>query len=81
MAAISENQDMGIEPEVAQKPEATSDAKMESSNKSHEGNDAEKKAEGDVEIASIDEPEKAQYSKKSVWLMILFSGLAIGSDG
>ena len=28
-----------------------------------------------------DEPEKAYYSKQSVWLMILFSGLAIGSDG
>lgn len=27
------------------------------------------------------EPEKAYYSKTSVWLMILFSGLAIGSDG
>lgn len=27
------------------------------------------------------EPEKSYYSKTSVWLMILFSGLAIGSDG
>lgn len=27
------------------------------------------------------ECEKAYYSKLSVWLMILFSGLAIGSDG
>jgi hypothetical protein len=27
------------------------------------------------------EPEKTYYSKTSVWLMILFSGLAIGSDG
>lgn len=33
---------------------------------------------GDVEVA---EPEKAYYSKLSVWLMVLFSGLAIGSDG
>ena len=29
----------------------------------------------------IEEPEKAYHSKQSVWLMILFSGLAIGSDG
>lgn len=34
----------------------------------------------DVEIASIDD-NKGQYSKLSVWLMVLFSGLAIGSDG
>lgn len=35
----------------------------------------------DVEIASVNEPEKTYYSKLSVWLMVLFSGLAIGSDG
>lgn len=35
----------------------------------------------DVEIQAADEPEKAYYSKLSVWLMVLFSGLAIGSDG
>jgi hypothetical protein len=35
----------------------------------------------DPEIASVDEPTKGYYSKLSVWLMILFSGLAIGSDG
>jgi hypothetical protein len=35
---------------------------------------------GVVEIKS-EEPEKTYYSKQSVWLMILFSGLAIGSDG
>ena len=29
----------------------------------------------------VEEPEKAYHSKQSVWLMILFSGLAIGSDG
>lgn len=40
-----------------------------------------KKADADVEVASIEEEGKAYYSKKSVWLMILFSGLAIGSDG
>ena len=27
------------------------------------------------------EPQKTYYSKTSVWLMVLFSGLAIGSDG
>lgn len=36
---------------------------------------------GDVEIQAVDEPEKTYYSKLSVWLMVLFSGLAIGSDG
>ena len=35
----------------------------------------------DVEIQAADEPEKTYYSKLSVWLMVLFSGLAIGSDG
>lgn len=32
---------------------------------------------GDVENVS----EKTYYSKLSVWLMVIFSGLAIGSDG
>lgn len=36
---------------------------------------------GDVEVQAPEEPEKKYYSKLSVWLMILFSGLAIGSDG
>lgn len=36
---------------------------------------------GDVEIQTVAEPEKGYYSKLSVWLMVLFSGLAIGSDG
>lgn len=35
----------------------------------------------DVETASVDDAPKGQYSKVSVWLMVLFSGLAIGSDG
>lgn len=30
---------------------------------------------------TVEPPEKAYYSKLSVWLMVLFSGLAIGSDG
>lgn len=37
--------------------------------------------DGDVEIGTSEEPEKTYYSKLSVWLMVLFSGLAIGSDG
>lgn len=36
----------------------------------------------DIEIIPADEePEKDHYNKASVWWMILFSGLAIGSDG
>ncbi|KAI1870284.1 uncharacterized protein JN550_005212 [Neoarthrinium moseri] len=36
---------------------------------------------GDVEIALAEQQVKTYYSKLSVWLMVLFSGLAIGSDG
>lgn len=39
------------------------------------------KDDADVEAASVNEPPKGSYSKLSVWLMVLFSGLAIGSDG
>lgn len=39
------------------------------------------KDDANVETGSIEEPEKGYYSKLSVWLMVLFSGLAIGSDG
>lgn len=35
----------------------------------------------DVETGSVAESVKGYYSKLSVWLMVLFSGLAIGSDG
>ena len=36
----------------------------------------------DIEAASLaDDAPKGSYSKLSVWLMVLFSGLAIGSDG
>ncbi|KAI0015119.1 metabolite transport protein [Xylariomycetidae sp. FL0641] len=44
-----------------------------------EKHDGIQKVDTDVERAS--ESEKTYYSKLSVWLMILFSGLAIGSDG
>jgi hypothetical protein len=36
----------------------------------------------EVEVGTVvDGPEKTYYSRLSVWLMVLFSGLAIGSDG
>ncbi|KAH9901778.1 metabolite transport protein [Xylariomycetidae sp. FL2044] len=44
--------------------------------------DVGQKVDTDVERVVVEEePEKTYYSKLSVWLMILFSGLAIGSDG
>ena len=36
--------------------------------------------EVDAESAE-DRADKPRYSKLSVWLMVLYSGLAIGSDG
>lgn len=36
---------------------------------------------GDIETQAAEELKEPYYSKLSVWLMILFSGLAIGSDG
>lgn len=36
---------------------------------------------GDVKVQPAEDLEKTYYSKLSVWLMVLFSGLAIGSDG
>lgn len=35
----------------------------------------------DFEIRPADDVEKTYFNKLSVWLMVLFSGLAIGSDG
>lgn len=35
----------------------------------------------DAESAAEEGSEKPKYSKLSVWLMVLYSGLAIGSDG
>jgi hypothetical protein len=35
----------------------------------------------DIEVIAEAEPVKYYYSKLSVWLMVAFSGLAIGSDG
>lgn len=50
---------------------------------SHEKGDLQQESSftRDVEIAPAEEQEKSYYSKLSVWLMVLFSGLAIGSDG
>lgn len=39
------------------------------------------KNEAVVEDGSVEDEPKSYYSKLSVWLMVLFSGLAIGSDG
>ena len=36
-------------------------------------------SDGDLEKRPAE--EKPRYSKLSVWLMVLYSGLAIGSDG
>ncbi|KAF9874382.1 major facilitator superfamily transporter [Colletotrichum karsti] len=36
--------------------------------------------EDEIDVVA-EEPEKTYYSTVSVWLMVLFSGLAIGSDG
>lgn len=45
----------------------------------------DKKKQHETTLAEVDaetgEVEKSYYSKVSVWLMILYSGLAIGSDG
>ena len=41
-------------------------------------------AEDDLTVVEVDSEkgeEKPRYSKLSVWLMVLYSGLAIGSDG
>ena len=73
--------DMAIQPQAPF--EASSHPDVPSQNDIEEATSlSEKKhAKGDVEAASVEEGEKVHYSKKSVWLMILFSGLAIGSDG
>ncbi|KAK7910672.1 major facilitator superfamily domain-containing protein [Apiospora marii] len=69
---------MAVEPVIQMtKPEdatATADHK-----KAVDPNQAS--ATQDVEIEAGDAPEKTYFNKASVWLMILFSGLAIGSDG
>ncbi|KAI5464812.1 inorganic phosphate transporter [Mariannaea sp. PMI_226] len=68
---------LAIEPKAA--PQVTSDVAEEHVDNKEialEGKDA-----AQVETGSVEEGPKKAYSKLSVWLMILFSGLAIGSDG
>lgn len=78
MAAATEIQDVAVnEP---QSVPTHSDVPRASVEKSENAEDV-KKADADVEVTSLDDGPKAYYSKRSVWLMILFSGLAIGSDG
>jgi hypothetical protein len=54
---------------------------------SQDGTSKSSTAKGEVTVSTADdaisdaEPQKTYYSKQSVWLMVLFSGLAIGSDG
>ncbi|KAB2579349.1 Protein of unknown function DUF1445 [Lasiodiplodia theobromae] len=62
------------------------DAISQPQDKSLEGGDTiEEKKQHDASVAEVDaetgDVEKSYYSKVSVWLMILYSGLAIGSDG
>lgn len=85
MASATEAQPTGVDPQISTAVE-TQDQSVEqyamvNDQKLNEEGDAGKKAEADIEVASVDDPTKAYYSKRSVWLMILFSGLAIGSDG
>ncbi|KAH7175640.1 major facilitator superfamily domain-containing protein [Dactylonectria macrodidyma] len=69
--------DLAIEPKATlQNVDVIGKTDTEKNEKSMVGQD-----EVEVERGSIDEPAKSYYSKVSVWLMILFSGLAIGSDG
>lgn len=54
---------------------------------SRDGTSNSSTAKGEATVSIADEaicnaePQKTYYSKQSVWLMVLFSGLAIGSDG
>lgn len=54
------------------------------SRSSADGPDEKKIPQDDaLEIVEVDSEggQKERYSKSSVWLMVLYSGLAIGSDG
>lgn len=72
MGAETEAQVAAPEIEVVRQPDTAVDGKQPP---------AYEKDDATVEAASINDPEKGYYSKLSVWLMVLFSGLAIGSDG
>jgi hypothetical protein len=73
-ASKPENPPPGVEVETVGKSEAIESVKDETQ--------VEKSKDGvDIETGSVAESVKGYYSKLSVWLMVLFSGLAIGSDG
>lgn len=65
---------------VAPAPVAEDD-KIQAAEKSVEPAPTVDNGKGDVEIQTVGDADKGYYSKLSVWLMVLFSGLAIGSDG
>lgn len=66
----------------ASKPETSPVGKSEAVETVKDETQVEKSKDGvDVETGSIAGSVKENYSKVSVWLMVLFSGLAIGSDG
>lgn len=74
MAPKPETEPPSVQAENVGKPEAIERVKDETQ--------VEKSKDGvDVETGSVAESVKGYYSKLSVWLMVLFSGLAIGSDG
>ena len=64
---------MGVDPA----PQAVQDDQIEKKNEK----DAESVAAKSADAEALEPEPKAYYSRLSVWLMILFSGLAIGSDG
>ena len=65
---------------IAPSPAATADDAITSAEKKDVAQHRAASIE-DGEIMASADPEKTFYSKTSVWLMVLFSGLAIGSDG
>ncbi|KAM5374809.1 hypothetical protein ACJZ2D_006303 [Fusarium nematophilum] len=70
-------QSLAVEPHP-QRPDVVD---HDSSDKKH-ASDNTKRTETEVEAGVVvDNPDKTYYSRLSVWLMVLFSGLAIGSDG
>lgn len=74
MASKPETEPPSVQVEAVGKSEAIEMVKDETQ--------VEKSKDGvDVEAGSVAESVKGYYSKLSVWLMVLFSGLAIGSDG
>ena len=76
-AGIEEPQVSGQVPEIQLASQETTD---KTTDKTTYKTSLEKK-EHDVETGSVESAVKGYYSKVSVWLMVLFSGLAIGSDG